>query len=164
MKRSKNQRAVWGMLLVALGMLLLAACGGATPDPTDAPATEAPPDATEAPGDAEISGEITVLEWAGYEIPDMWADFAAEGVSQCLHAIANSENWQARFQNEFLDVWRTFFINGFRSARENKTFGVNRKDFFTRSVPREQLAIDINFTYTPRNDLRILRTEIENGN
>src|SRR5574341_1056563 len=42
----------------------------ATEAMTELVATE--PAATEAPA---LSGELTVLEWAGYEIPDMWADF-----------------------------------------------------------------------------------------
>jgi spermidine/putrescine transport system substrate-binding protein len=45
------------------------------PVETTVPATEpamTEPAATEAPAP---SGELTVLEWAGYEIPDMWADF-----------------------------------------------------------------------------------------
>jgi spermidine/putrescine transport system substrate-binding protein len=64
------------VLLLKLGMtsILLAACGGAAA--TDAPATEAPTDSpTEAAGGGEVVGSLTVLEWAYYEVPEMWADF-----------------------------------------------------------------------------------------
>jgi len=64
------------MLILAL---LAAACGGAatTPAPTAAPPTAVPPTAappTEVPV-AELTGSLTVLDWAGYDDPDFWVDF-----------------------------------------------------------------------------------------
>ena len=54
------------MLLRAKGLLLalalvLSACGGV------APATEVPP--------GELTGSLTVLDWAGYDAEDFWVDF-----------------------------------------------------------------------------------------
>ena len=43
--------------------LALTACGA----PAPAPATEAPP--------AELTGSLTVLDWAGYDAEDFWTDF-----------------------------------------------------------------------------------------
>ena len=48
------------------GMLLIAAC-------TTAPPTEAVEAPTAAP--EEVSGELTVLDWAGYDAPEFWTDF-----------------------------------------------------------------------------------------
>ena len=67
------------LVLFCLVTIILAACSGtaqspAAPAATEASATEMPP--AEAP--AEQSGELSVLEWAGYEIPEMWADFGKE--------------------------------------------------------------------------------------
>lgn len=57
-------------------MLILAivatACGGAAATPTQAPPTAVPP--TEVPA-AEMTGSLTVLDWAGYDAPDFWVDF-----------------------------------------------------------------------------------------
>ena len=84
-------------------IFILAACSTATTPPPEATqppvaATQPPAEATQPPVEATeamtepaatvpaatepaatqapaLSGELTVLEWAGYEIPDMWADF-----------------------------------------------------------------------------------------
>ncbi len=54
-----------GLMLVFA--IVAAACGpAATPAPT-APPTEVPP--------AEVTGSLTVLDWAGYDAPDFWVDF-----------------------------------------------------------------------------------------
>jgi spermidine/putrescine transport system substrate-binding protein len=80
-----------GMVCAALLLLpLLAACGGSpaaeapAAAPTTAPVAEAPAAAPTAAPAAEapaassgVSGELTVLEWSGYDIPEMNADFIA---------------------------------------------------------------------------------------
>ena len=53
------------MLFIARGLLLalvlvLSACG-------TAPATQVPP--------GELTGNLTVLDWSGYDTPDFWIDF-----------------------------------------------------------------------------------------
>jgi len=70
-------------LLVVAG-LVLSACA---PQPTEAPA-EPPPAATEAPAEPPVeateppaepvTGQLVMLDWAGYEIPEFWGAFAAE--------------------------------------------------------------------------------------
>src|SRR5258706_481372 len=57
--------AVLGILTIL--PMPLSACAGA------APATEAP-QATEVPP-AQLTGSLTVLDWAGYDAPDFWVDF-----------------------------------------------------------------------------------------
>ena len=61
----KRTRSLPGFLAAGLTVLalLLAACGPATP--TAVP--DVPP--------GELTGTLTVLEWAGYEAPDFWTDF-----------------------------------------------------------------------------------------
>jgi spermidine/putrescine transport system substrate-binding protein len=64
--------------------MILAACGGATSAPTAAPteaATQPPPteaaSVTQAVTEAAGPNELSVLEWAGYDTEDFWADFKA---------------------------------------------------------------------------------------
>lgn len=59
--------------LLAVASLLLAACGGA------APAAPAPSGATSAAtGASNERGNLTVLEWAGYELPQFYEPFTAQ--------------------------------------------------------------------------------------
>ena len=75
--RNLIARMAGPMIVLAL---LATACGGAAttavptspPAPTALPATKAPP--TEVPP-AELTGSLTVLDWAGYDAPDFWVDF-----------------------------------------------------------------------------------------
>ena len=79
---------VFGALLIAA--LLITACGGAAttpaptaapptqPPPTQAPPTQAPPTQpppTQAPPTAAAPSKLSVLEWAYYEVPEMWVEF-----------------------------------------------------------------------------------------
>lgn len=58
----KNRSLNWSQGLILILVLLLSACGGST-----APANDVPP--------AEMTGSLTVLDWAGYDAPDFWVDF-----------------------------------------------------------------------------------------
>ena len=70
-----------GLALIAL---IIAACGGAgassppaaRPAPSAASETTAPatPEASEVPPD-QVTGDLTVLDWAGYDDPRYWQDF-----------------------------------------------------------------------------------------
>lgn len=86
----RPQRRRWpvGFTLIPTLAVILAACagGGASPSappasepasavPTTAPATaSATPVATEVPPD-QVTGDLNVLDWAGYEDPLYWQDF-----------------------------------------------------------------------------------------
>ena len=71
-----------GMLIVLT--LLMSACGGGNVTATEPPAPEATsaateePVATSAPTEAPVTeetGELSVLDWAGYDAEDFWVDF-----------------------------------------------------------------------------------------
>ncbi len=91
-------------------------------------------------------------------------NLSAERMGQGLHSITDPKDGQTCFEDEILNIGRALFIHRLGSTRKDESLGLDRKDLFHRRVPGEQLAIDLRLTHTPRNDLRILRTEIENGN
>src|SRR6188508_417803 len=71
-----------GMLIVLT--LLMSACGGGNVTATEPPAPEATsaateePVATSAPTESPVTeeaGELSVLDWAGYDAEDFWVDF-----------------------------------------------------------------------------------------
>ena len=85
MNRARRLPApAFGVLLIVA--MLLSACGGAAttppaptappPQPTAPPAqpTSPPPQPTEPPATAAPS-KLSVLEWAYYEVPEMWVEF-----------------------------------------------------------------------------------------
>jgi spermidine/putrescine-binding protein len=79
-------KSLWiALSLLVAGSLLLASCAApqpaeeAPPAATEAPAEPAQPAATEAPAEpppAAAAGPLVMLDWAGYEIPEFWGDFA----------------------------------------------------------------------------------------
>jgi spermidine/putrescine transport system substrate-binding protein len=80
------KRAIYLTGSLLLVVLVLAACGGATPVAPQAAATQAPAAATQAPAATAAATEapaaagpnaLSVLEWAGYDTVDFWADFKA---------------------------------------------------------------------------------------
>ena len=76
------QMHVLGLVLTA--SILLSGCAPATPPPPTSAPTEAPPTATTVPPTAtatevppaEMTGSLSVLDWAGYDQKDFWTDFA----------------------------------------------------------------------------------------
>jgi len=85
MKRRKFL-PVFAATSLLLPAFVLSACspastpaGPAAPAATQPPPTAAPPAATAAPptevSAADLTGSLTVLEWAGYDAPDFWIDF-----------------------------------------------------------------------------------------
>ena len=80
-----------------------------------------------------------------------------------LHAIADSQNGKPGFENKILDIGRILFIDRARSAREDESLRRNGEDPVHGRVPGKELAIDLGFANAPGNDLRILGTEIEDG-
>ena len=63
--RRQQHMSVQGFLALS-ALALVAGC-------TAAPSTEPEAGPTTAP--AEVSGQLTVLDWAGYDAPEFWTDF-----------------------------------------------------------------------------------------
>ena len=79
MTRSKSFPLLAMTSLLVLAFPLTACAPASAPAPTEAPPTAAPPTtappaATEVPA-ADLTGSLTVLEWAGYDAADFWVDF-----------------------------------------------------------------------------------------
>jgi len=75
MERSKVGRS-WAIL--CSGILAVAACQAGptpTPGPTATPTEVATPTATPSPLPGDVTGTLTVLDWAGYDAADFWIDF-----------------------------------------------------------------------------------------
>jgi len=75
----RSRSAVRGSLgLVVVSLMAVACGGGASTAPSSAPTDGITPEptaeATEVPPD-QLTGELTVLDWSGYDAEDFWTDF-----------------------------------------------------------------------------------------
>src|SRR5688572_1946824 len=87
----------------------------------------------------------------------------AEGVGECLHSVADAQNRQTCFEDEILNIRRTLFIDRPGSAGKDESLRLDRKNLLDGRIPCEKLTVDLRFTHSPRNDLRILRTKVKDG-
>jgi len=105
----RTPKQTWMILfsLLMLASLLLAACAPAAtptteaPAPTEAPAATEGPAATEAP--APVTGNLVMLDWAGYELPEFWMQFATQypEVKVDFSFLAESAEAYAKVQSGF---------------------------------------------------------------
>src|SRR5688572_10522627 len=80
-----------------------------------------------------------------------------------LHPVADTEHRRVNTRIEILGQSRCAFVgNTRRPAREDHALRLFGDDIVDRDIERMDLAINALLTDTPRDQLRILRTEIEN--
>ena len=93
--------------------------------------------------------------------PGAVLDFAAEMVAHELHAVADAEDRQAEIEEGGIRLWRVLSINAGGAAAEDDAPRLEGGDFFGRQIAAHDLRIDLTLAHPPRDDLRVLRTEIE---
>ncbi len=98
------KRRQWILLsLLLIVSLALSACGAKATPP---PATEQPtavPAPTEAPTQPSATGNLVMLDWSGYELPEFWPDFAAKypNVKVDFSFMSESANSYAKMKSGF---------------------------------------------------------------
>ena len=86
---------------------------------------------------------------------------SAEVMRHELHAIANAEHRRAEIENARIGVRRILSIHAGGAAAENDAGGMERRDLLRRQVKTDDLGIHLAFADSPRDDLRVLGTEIQ---
>lgn len=98
---SRNDRSIFALSLFLVFSLLFAACAAppATPEAVEPPAEEQPPTAEQ----SQTSGRLVMLDWAGYELPEFWGDFAAKypDVNVDFSFLTESAESYAKLQSGF---------------------------------------------------------------
>ena len=79
-----------------------------------------------------------------------------------LHAIANAEYRYACFKNILRRTRAVFFGGAFRAAGKNNAAWVEVTNLCFCHIPRPQFAVNTQFTHAARNQLSVLRTEVQN--
>src|SRR5207253_5737379 len=65
------------------------------------------------------------------------------------------------FEDVARQQWRTWGIDASWPARKDETLGLERGDAFGRRVVRDELAIDVVLAHAPRDELGVLRAEVD---
>ena len=88
-------------------------------------------------------------------------EFRADMTRNQLHAVANAQQRQATAQNLRVEVGRAVYQRALGTTRENDCDGIARRKLRPRDVVGHDLAINAELARTTRNELAILRAEIE---
>src|SRR5262249_53171657 len=79
-------------------------------------------------------------------------------------SVTNSQYWNAQRKDFRIDVRRAFVVNAGWPTRKDQSFGLHCGNFSGRCVEANDLRIHLAFPDPTRDDLRVLRTKIENEN
>ena len=88
-------------------------------------------------------------------------DFAAEGVTHKLHAVANAKHGDTKFKQLLGAMRRAFVVYAVRTARQYDTDRSNLLDFFHGSVAGQYLGVHVALAHTSGNKLLVLSAEVE---
>src|SRR5215217_2790641 len=81
-----------------------------------------------------------------------------------LHAIADAEDWNAQVEEFFGNAGRLFLIDAGRTAGQHNALRAVRQHGGEWHGTGQNLRIDLRLTDAARNQLSILRTEVEDQN
>src|SRR2546422_8670560 len=89
-------------------------------------------------------------------------DLPAREVGDELHAVADAEDRDAEFEQLRIGARRARVEHGVGTARENDPLGGELAD--EREIARRgmDLAVDVRLAHAPRDQLRVLRSVVEN--
>src|SRR2546430_5807601 len=88
-------------------------------------------------------------------------DLAAEVMSDELHAVADAEHWDAGAERLRVDLWRAGLVNARRPAREDEPGRLPALQLVPRRRARDELAVHARLAHATRDELAVLRTEIQ---
>ena len=88
-------------------------------------------------------------------------DLPAEILGQELQAVANAQHRDAQLEDGAVRQRRVLGIDAGRAARQDEALGVQPGDFPRRRVVAQDDRIDVALADAPRDDLRVLRAEIQ---
>ena len=91
-------------------------------------------------------------------------DLAAELRGERLHAVADAEDGRTGGQQRVADLRRARLAYRLGAAREDDALRRERRDLLGGRVERQDLAVDADFAHAPRDQLRVLATEVDDEN
>jgi hypothetical protein len=118
-------------------------------------------------GQCEEEGAVGVGDFEGaFAVFAFFAafDFAAEVMGEELEAVADAKDGDAEGEDVFVGQRGFVAIDAGGAAGEDDAVGLEGCNVLGGSVIGENGAVYVGFANTPRNDLRVLRTKIQNNN
>ncbi len=106
------------------------------------------------------SCDLCVAEFAMIRRTDPTAELLRHG----LHAVADAQHGNAQFKHRLRRGWRLGSGHRLRAARQDHAPGLKLADVLVRHVPGMDLAIDPALAHAARDQLGVLRTEVEDEN
>src|SRR5262247_909100 len=91
----------------------------------------------------------------------VWCDLATEVLRHGLHAVADAEHGHAELEHDRVCAWRRGVRHGFRTTGKNDPARPECADLLGAQIPGMKLAINAGLAHAPRDELRVLSTEIE---
>ncbi len=91
-------------------------------------------------------------------------DFAAQLHRHGLHAVADAEHRYARIEDILWRAGAVEFGGAFRAAGKDDAVRVELADLLFGDIPCPEFAVHAQLAYAARDQLRVLRTKIENQN
>ncbi len=86
----------------------------------------------------------------------------AELLRHRLHAVADAEHGNAELEHDSRRTRRLRIRDRLGTAGQDDALRLEGADFVVRDVPGQDLAVHAHFAHAPRDELRVLRAEIEN--
>ena len=91
-------------------------------------------------------------------------DFASKLLGHRLHPVADAKHRYAQFKNHLRRPPLSRFVDRIGASGEDDAFRVELANEILTDIEWMQFAIDLLFAYPPGNQLRDLRTKIEDEN
>ena len=88
-------------------------------------------------------------------------DAAAELVRHQLHAVADAEHGQAELEERGIARGGARFVDAGRAAGEDEALRRARRELRRGQVAAQDLTVHVQLADTPRDQLRVLRSEVE---
>src|SRR6185436_8158613 len=85
------------------------------------------------------------------------------GMGKKLHPVTDAEGRQTGSQNVVGQRGRAGFVDGARPAGKNEAARVEGQDLLGGRIKRKELAVDLRLAHAAGDELRKLRTEVENS-
>src|SRR5689334_10769938 len=89
-------------------------------------------------------------------------DLASELIAHGLQTVTDAKDRNAELENRGIGQRRVLRVHAARAAAEDQSLGLERAELGRLGVVAQDLGEDVALADTSRNDLGVLRTEIEN--